>query len=211
VKDVSQTTRERGPRKPDRRVQRTRETLREALMALIVERGYDNITILDITERANVARTTFYLHFKDKEDLLFNSMKDVYEALIAQSTGQNGEQSSRRPVNSPVEATDFEHVAQYAPFYKIMLSEHGSASFLTRVRDFLAEINSERRVAPLVTEENQDEAPVELIGYMLAGLQIGAYYWWLKRDLQPSAPEMSRIVRQFADKGLLGTLRVRKN
>src|SRR5688572_15483761 len=75
-------------RKVDRRIQRTRTLLRDALMRLIIRRGYDEITIQDITDEANVARTTFYLHFSDKDDLLFSTMRDVYEDLFARVEGE---------------------------------------------------------------------------------------------------------------------------
>jgi AcrR family transcriptional regulator len=59
----------------DRRIQRTRQLLRNALFALIIERGYESIAIQDITERANLGRATFYLHYQDKEELLKASVK----------------------------------------------------------------------------------------------------------------------------------------
>ena len=52
---------------PDRRVQRTRKLLQDALMALILEKGYEAVTIQDIIDRANVGRSTFYAHFLDKQ------------------------------------------------------------------------------------------------------------------------------------------------
>src|SRR5574338_1030565 len=61
----------------DRRIQRTRQSLRTALLALIKEKGYDAISIEDITERANVGRATFYLHYKDKEDLLLEEFSEM--------------------------------------------------------------------------------------------------------------------------------------
>ena len=64
----------------DRRIQRTRQLLREALFALIVERGYEAITVQDITERANLGRTTLYLHYRDKEELLKASIKALIYA-----------------------------------------------------------------------------------------------------------------------------------
>jgi AcrR family transcriptional regulator len=69
--------------KIDRRKARTRQLLRDALMALIVEKGYEAISIQDIVDRANVARPTFYLHFKDKEELLFTSLVEIYEELFS--------------------------------------------------------------------------------------------------------------------------------
>ena len=54
----------------DRRVQRTRALLLSALLDLIVEQGYEEITVQDIVDRANVGRSTFYAHFLDKRELL---------------------------------------------------------------------------------------------------------------------------------------------
>ena len=59
----------------DRRVNRTIESLRNALIELIVEKHYDSITVQDIIDRANVGRSTFYTHFRDKEDLLIGDWK----------------------------------------------------------------------------------------------------------------------------------------
>lgn len=63
--------------RPDRRRARTRKMLSDALMGLILERGYDAITIQDITDKANLSRATFYLHFGDKQDLYLCSLERV--------------------------------------------------------------------------------------------------------------------------------------
>ena len=59
----------RIPRSTDRRVLRTRAVLRDALITLVGESGWDAITVQDICDRAKVGRSTFYMHFADKEDL----------------------------------------------------------------------------------------------------------------------------------------------
>ncbi len=71
-------------RKVDRRVNRTRRQLREALFNLILEKGYDAVTVEEITARADVGRTTFYLHYHDKEDLLMESIGELVDDLIEQ-------------------------------------------------------------------------------------------------------------------------------
>lgn len=68
--------------KPDRRVQRTRELLKNALMQLIDEKGYDAVTIQDVVDRANVGRTTFYSHYQSKDDLLLDHYADFASHLI---------------------------------------------------------------------------------------------------------------------------------
>ena len=63
----------------DRRVNRTRKSLQEALAGLILNKGYDKITVQDIIDRANVGRSTFYAHFQDIDDLLLSQFDDVQE------------------------------------------------------------------------------------------------------------------------------------
>lgn len=67
----------------DRRVERTHRLLRDALVSLVIEKGWDEISILDICERADVGRSTFYTHFADREDLLLSGFDDLKKALRA--------------------------------------------------------------------------------------------------------------------------------
>jgi AcrR family transcriptional regulator len=67
----------------DRRVLRTRRVLREALLALIFERGWDRVTVHDVCARADVGRSTFYTHFADREDLLLSGFVDLKAELRA--------------------------------------------------------------------------------------------------------------------------------
>src|SRR5688500_7149656 len=67
--------------KTDRRVQRTRELLQKALIELISERGHDAIRIQDIVDRANVGRTTFYLHYSSKEELFMSCHEAVFRSF----------------------------------------------------------------------------------------------------------------------------------
>ena len=64
-------------KKTDRRVERTRQLLRDALVSLILEKGYQKITVQDIIDKANVGRSTFYSHYQDKEDLLFSGFDEL--------------------------------------------------------------------------------------------------------------------------------------
>jgi AcrR family transcriptional regulator len=186
-------------RKPDRRIAKTRHALREALMALIAERGYEHITVQDITERADLARTTFYLHFSDKDDLLFQSMREVYELLIESMPHvENGVLTGRG-----ADARDFIHVQEYADFYRVMLSEKGSMSFLTRVRDLLAESFSDTILKPSVPHQRQARAPLDLLGYVVAGIQISTIVWWLKHNQMRLSPQvMAELMESICSYGL---------
>src|SRR5215813_6015421 len=63
--------------KPDRRVARSRRAMKEALTDLILERGYESVTVQDVIDRADVGRSTFYAHFLDKDDLLMAILADL--------------------------------------------------------------------------------------------------------------------------------------
>src|ERR1700722_4911305 len=61
----------------DRRVARTQKLLRDALHSLIREKDYDSIVVKEILDRANVGRSAFYMHFRDKDELLASSIHDI--------------------------------------------------------------------------------------------------------------------------------------
>ena len=123
-------------RKPDRRVQRTRRQLQESLTSLILAKGYDAVTIEDITEQADLGRTTFYLHYKDKEELLMQSLEAVFDDLVAQI--------QQRSIDDWVAhgqgpwTLAFEHAAENARFYQIILSGQGGDGLKRRVQAYIA-------------------------------------------------------------------------
>ena len=71
------------PEKKDRRTRRTRQLLRSALLSLLKEKRYEEISVQDIIERADVARSTFYMHYVDKDDLLTGG-----QGIFAENLGQ---------------------------------------------------------------------------------------------------------------------------
>jgi AcrR family transcriptional regulator len=179
-------------RKPDRRVQRTRELLSEALMALILEKGYDGLTVQDIADRANVSRATFYLHYKDKDDLLFSSMQERYDEL----TLEMGPHMLGEAISGPelfYDARDFEHVAAHADFYRVMFSERGAWSFISRVQDYLASF-FEKELFPLFAPPgHRSLVPPRALAHYHAAAQIGLIRWWLEAGMPYTPQEMGKL------------------
>ncbi len=178
--------------KMDRRIQRTRHLLREALISLIKEKNYEEITVQDITERANVNRSTFYLHFKDKDELLYKSMVEVYDALAETMLANKKEQTGGLNLDHLSDAADFQHVADHAEFYKVILSEKGVASFVVRVRKYLARVFTEHILEMGVG--SAPRFPLEAVGHFLAGAEIGLISWWLENGKKQSPEEMARMM-----------------
>jgi len=175
-------------KRPDPRVVRTRQMLSEALVSLIEEKGFDAITVQDITDRAGLNRATFYLHYQDKQDLLVKSLRDAIDELVADigaSTDEQGQlvfDESLRPIKAA-----FEHVAQHAHFYRVMMSAEGVPSFIAGVRDYIAEITL-RWLKALQPDSRQSVVPLEIVANSLSWSVLGVLIWWLEHDL-PHPPD----------------------
>lgn len=195
-----------APRKIDRRVQRTRQLLRDALMALIAEKGYQALTVQDVTDRANVARTTFYLHYKDIDDLLFSSMAEIYEGLFNEWM-QSAPALVQSDGTAYSEVMDFQHVAQYAQFYRVMMSERGSMKFLVRVHEYLTR-TMETGLRRYLPEGRTPTIPLDMLAAMLAGIEIGVMMWWVQNDMPHTPEAMAKFCDRFGGPGILAALGV---
>ena len=94
----SSVSRDTGQPNVDRRVRKTREALGAALMGLVKEKPFDSITVQDVLDRAGVSRSTFYVHYKDKNDL-FVSDVDQFFAAISTMLSRKGDPSERVAVS----------------------------------------------------------------------------------------------------------------
>ena len=129
--------------KNDRRILRTRKLLGEALIALIQEKDYSEITIQDIADRANVNRVTFYLHFRDKQDLLEQSAGAIFIDLTSKIAPLTGE-SFRLDVPPESMTLVYRYIAANAKFYRIILGENGIPFLVNRLRKYLADLTIQR-------------------------------------------------------------------
>lgn len=179
------------PKKTDRRVLRTRQMLRDALIELIVEKGYDAITVQDITDRANVGRTTFYLHYGHKDDLLLNGLQEMYQEIIQQI--EPGRMN---------DSADWAHIAQYVEFYKMMMGPKGSQQFTVQLRDFLVEIGIKHVVSPLQSDESKLRVPGGLMAHFVAGAQLGMVTWWLSNTEKYPPETIANLAQALTLRGL---------
>lgn len=110
-------------RRNDRRVLRTRKLLRESILALVLEKGYDDISIQDITDRANLGRATFYLHYREKDDLLADLIRQFMEEFIASGPQNSSDKSYVRDIRSVQRL--FEYIETRYDVYRILLIGKG--------------------------------------------------------------------------------------
>src|SRR3954468_15906060 len=106
--------------KADRRSERTRQLLSAALIALMLEQRYDEITVQDIIDRANIGRSTFYAHYLDKEDLLISEFTRVLDTL-----SPHIEQLGPGEHSAPSLVPFFRHVEQHHRLYTALVRGGG--------------------------------------------------------------------------------------
>src|SRR5271169_1605754 len=102
-------------RKPDQRVRRTHERLGRALIELIQEKPIDDVTVQEVLDRASVGRSTFYLHFRDKNDLLLSQLERFLEHMSTLLTVSNEKSLRVAPVSEM-----FDHLEQAKKIYRIL-------------------------------------------------------------------------------------------
>lgn len=188
----------------DRRVIRTRRALRDALLTLVLENGYDGVTVEQITMRADLGRTTFYLHYRDKEDLLLESIRELIDDLVA---------CIRVSEASPI-LLAFQHAADNADLYRIILRGEGAYRAVERLRKTIIgtiEVLFEEYIHALpAAEQNRIKSalPLEVFTNYFAGSLLGMLTWWLEEARPYSPDEMTDMFRRLFFSGATETLGV---
>lgn len=186
--------------KEDRRKQRTRALLREALIALILEKGYDAVTVQDITDRANLGRATFYLHYPGGKDELLLSMMEDIQSLVAQQSGPISKDDFTVQ-GQPSSTFAFKYAEENADFFRAVLGG-GMANNLTRYRRSSA-AQVQAQIEPALANDDP-EIPIEIIANFVTGALNTLIIWWLENDRPYSAEEMARIFHQLLMTGIQG-------
>lgn len=166
------------------RVRRTQKLLREALIELIEERGFDALTIGELTERAMVSRAAFYRNYQDKYDLVEQIFEEAMSAL------QNAVGDLGREHPSEIWVTFFEHIAEYERLYRALLGRKGSPWFVRKMRASLAGLVKERgRLShgPDVSDRFVHAFSDELVPDLVSTMFVEAITWWLEQG-KPYTP-----------------------
>ncbi|PGN08817.1 TetR/AcrR family transcriptional regulator [Priestia megaterium] len=198
--------------KVDPRIKRTNKYLRDALVELLKEKDVTSITIQEITEKAELTRGTFYLHYQDKQDFLMQSMNEVLEELIEKvKPNQNNEDSSKVEEND--ESVSFlklfEFIYDHADYFKVMLSDRGLPQF----RSHMTEIVKKRVYGELISSIGEAEdgldipkdIPKDILISYITSAHIGVICSWLESDMKFSPAFMAEKLTSLT---LLGPIRV---
>jgi AcrR family transcriptional regulator len=177
----------------DRRIQRTRQLLLHALSALILEKGYEAMTVQDVIDRANVGRSTFYAHFQDKEDLLLRGVEMLWAEL---------EKHIRNAI--PTEETVwnlslsmFQHAQGQRLLYKALVGKQGGNVALKHIQKHLYLLVYEH--LQLAMSKKNTTFPPEILAQHFVSSFISLLTWWLDNDTHYSAEQMNNFYRQLIE------------
>lgn len=163
----------------DPRVARTRSSLQDSLLELAREHRLDDITIADIANRAGVNRSSFYLHYSDKETLLADALETAVDQMTKQLT-----QSANHTAEMPPELHHYlAHIAQHASLYRRVLGEHGSTVVEARLRNRIELIV--REAIARAEKSAFADLPLDVVAAGIAGSALGVVTAWLARDPLP--------------------------
>lgn len=183
----------------DRRVARSREMLHQALLSLIIEKGYEEITVEDICERANVGRSTFYAHFTSKDDLKRRGLEHLRRELIEQQ--RNASSSADANVRGVAfTLTMFEHARDHIHLYRALVGSRGGAIALTTIRQTLCEIV--RGELAEVRGKDSHGTHREFAVQYIVGAYMAVLTWWLDGGAKLPPERINAMFRRLATDGI---------
>lgn len=188
-------------RREDRRVNRTRRSLATALVELIKEKHFDAITVQDLIDRAGVGRSTFYLHFRDKEDLFRKDWQHFLDALVSH-VDWDGLSGRFFPA-----VHLFAHLQEVRPFYRGLVRSRKTESVFKTGVEYLSQ-GLEKSLACWLTNKPASLIPTPIVANYLAGQLFGLLRWWLDQDMPYSPERMDEIFHQLVAPGLRAALAI---
>ena len=187
------------PRKLDARTKRTRQRLGDAYLGLLHEKAIEDVTVQDVLDRALVGRSTFYLHYRDINDLLLSQLEFFLETMSTMLIVRKEQSQRVVPVTEM-----FAHIASAKKMYRLL----GDAG---RLNDFydLAQGYFERGIEVRLRESNRlpklSQRELAARSSALAGSLLSLLRWWLVRGSIEPAEKMDELFHQMVWNGLEGS------
>ncbi|RKN53152.1 TetR/AcrR family transcriptional regulator [Micromonospora costi] len=180
----------------DRRVRRTREAIHRALVTLMLEKGYDAVTVAEIIERADIGRSTFYTHYTDKQHVLYTTLDAVADFLRAQRDASGGRLFG-------FSRALFEHVHEQRELLRALLGRRGGTVVHNRIRQVLVDLVRE----DLESRARPDAVvPIEIAVDSVVGSYLALLGRWAD-DREPYPPQqMDAVFRQLVIPGIAASL-----
>jgi AcrR family transcriptional regulator len=180
----------------DRRVARTRALLHRAHLALLLEKGYEAMTVEDICAAANVGRSTFYAHYPNKEALHRGGLDQLRQEL----TGRRPEHAAAGAGPLAFSLPMFEHARAHLDVYRAIVGGLAGTMAMEEIRQILGDIV--RGALSASEGPGGNAAHREIVVRYLVGAYLAVLTWWLDGGAKLPSSEMDAIFRRLAEDGL---------
>jgi len=170
-------------------VQKTDHLLRDALMSLIHDKSYDSIVVKEILDRANVGRSTFYTHFRDKDDLLVSAIHDALQSM--RPAARAGAADRVVWFGLPI----LEHIDRHRREGKGTMTVASRAALHDRLERVIVDLIADDVRERFAGQKTPGRLPPELLVRYIASTFILVLSWWLESASALAPKDVDRIVR----------------
>jgi AcrR family transcriptional regulator len=178
-------------KKKDRRTARTQRSLSGALVSLVKEKRFDDITVQEVIDRADVGRSTFYSHFRDKEDLFQKDWERFLDGFAHHIEWEKAGTGRFVPV-----VYLFGHLQEYQPFYKgLVRSQKADAVFKSGTAYLTLKI--ETALSTLFRDKPAPPTPIPILSNYLASELFSLLKWWLDNQMPYTPERMDEIFHEL--------------
>ena len=186
---------------PDRRIVRTREALRGALVELILEKGYDAIAVNDIVSRANVARSTFYMHHGSKESVLLDGIGALRDFLAqAQRCAREAADGAFDPLGFSL--AFFEHADGNRDLSRALLGSGGGVVMINAFRQMFDRLIRRGLLEEADSKRKSSAVPLDATVRFTTDALMGVLMWWIEAKPRLTPAEGNKVFRQLIDPSL---------
>lgn len=189
-------SRKTSSRKTDRRVRRTRDALGDALLALIQEKPFESITVQQVLDRAKIGRSTFYTHFRDKDDLFLSDAED-FLGQVSTALSRRKEASNRV---APVREF-FSHVGEMRTLHAALVAADKFHDFVELGQGHFAR-GIDQRLGELPTSQDMERNSRTAMAHALAGALFSLLAWWLAHQSLATPAEVDELFHRMVWSGV---------
>jgi len=188
-------------RKVDRRIARTRRRLQEAIGTLILQKGYDSISVQDILDQADVGRSTFYGHFNNKAELLLSGFENLEEEIAKDRPGDPLRKAERYENYWSFSLVFLRHAGDHLPIFTALLGRLGGQLVTQHLQSLISEL-FRASVRSRLPGSADAEARLDMLACHVAGSLLGMTAWWLEHGTPFTPEQMSDFYRRVTKPGV---------
>ncbi|HET6991972.1 MAG TPA: TetR/AcrR family transcriptional regulator [Bacteroidia bacterium] len=183
----------------DRRIQKTKKGLTEALINLILEKGYEKVTVQDIIDKANVGRSTFYIHYESKEQLLLDGHNNLNIKIFSDNPAANGK-------NKEIDFQNlFAHVGENLQLAKAMIGKRSGSMVTDFFRNNIA-LKVKKKYRGQFRKNKAEEKWLNYLSDACGAAVISLLISWIDEDMPFSSHEMAEKSTELVNSVFAGLI-----